>query len=56
MLLGFKTELRVNNKQRTMLAKHAGVARHAYNCALRLLKDLLKHNRENLARPNQVSE
>ncbi len=47
MLLGFKTELRVNNKQRTMLAKHAGVARHAYNCALRLLKDLLRHNREN---------
>ncbi len=47
MLLGFKTELKVNNKQRTMLAKHAGVARHAYNCALRLLKDLLRHNREN---------
>ena len=47
MLLGFKTELRVNNQQRTMLAKHAGVARHAYNCGLRLLKDLLKHNREN---------
>lgn len=47
MLLGFKTELRVNNKQRTMLAKNAGVARHAYNCGLRLLKDLLKYNREN---------
>ncbi len=47
MLLGFKTELRVNNKQRTALAKHAGVARHAYNCGLRLLKDLLKYNREN---------
>ncbi len=46
MLPGFKTELRGNNKQRIMLAKHAGVARHAYNCALGLLKDLLKHNRE----------
>ena len=51
MLLGFKTELRVNNKQRTMLAKHAGVARHAYNCALRLLKDLLEHNCENPSDP-----
>ncbi|MFT0727546.1 helix-turn-helix domain-containing protein [Synechococcus sp. F70.1] len=39
MLLGFglraanasKTELRLNNKQRTLTAQHAGVARRAYN-------------------------
>ncbi|HEY9740615.1 MAG TPA: helix-turn-helix domain-containing protein [Coleofasciculaceae cyanobacterium] len=29
MLLGFKTELKLNNYQRTQLAKHCGVARHA---------------------------
>jgi putative transposase len=31
MLLGFKTELKLNNTQRTQLAKHCGVARHAWN-------------------------
>jgi len=36
MLLGFKTQLRLNNQQRTLLAKHAGTARHAWNCAIRL--------------------
>ncbi|NET26322.1 RNA-guided endonuclease TnpB family protein [Okeania sp. SIO1I7] len=29
-----KTKLKVNNKQKTLLAKHAGVARHAYNWGL----------------------
>ncbi|NEQ77439.1 MAG: helix-turn-helix domain-containing protein [Okeania sp. SIO2C9] len=29
MLLGFKTELQLNNQQKTLLAKHAGVACHA---------------------------
>jgi putative transposase len=29
MLLGFKTELKLNNYQRTQLAKHCGVAGHA---------------------------
>ncbi|MGB3513861.1 MAG: RNA-guided endonuclease TnpB family protein [Microcoleaceae cyanobacterium] len=29
-----KTRLKVNNKQKTILAKHAGVARHAYNWGL----------------------
>ncbi|NEQ75362.1 MAG: transposase [Okeania sp. SIO2C9] len=29
-----KTKLKVNNYQKTMLAKHAGVARHAYNWGL----------------------
>ena len=31
MILGFKTELHPTNQQKTLLAKHAGVARHAYN-------------------------
>ncbi len=30
----FKTSLNLNNKQRTLMAKHAGVARHAYNWGL----------------------
>ncbi|WP_293144748.1 helix-turn-helix domain-containing protein [Okeania sp. SIO3I5] len=34
MLLGFKTELHPTNQQKTLLAKHAGVARHAYNSGL----------------------
>lgn len=27
----FKTELKLNNHQKTMMAKHAGVARHTYD-------------------------
>ena len=30
----FQTKLKVNNQQKTILAKHAGVARHAYNWGL----------------------
>ena len=30
----FKTELKLNNHQKTLMAKHAGVARHAYNWGL----------------------
>jgi len=33
-LRSFKTSLRLNNKQATLAAKHAGVARHAYNWGL----------------------
>jgi putative transposase len=33
-MISFKTELKLNNQQRTMMAKHAGVARHAYNWGL----------------------
>lgn len=44
MLLGFKTELKLNNKQRTTLAKHAGTARHAWNQGLALTKAVLDHN------------
>ncbi|MEQ9481334.1 RNA-guided endonuclease InsQ/TnpB family protein, partial [Coleofasciculus sp. F4-SAH-05] len=47
MLLGFKTELRLNNKQRTALAQHAGVARHSWNWGLGLTKQILLHNRDN---------
>jgi putative transposase len=45
LLLGFKTELKVNNRQRTLLAKHAGTARHAWNWALDLTKIILNNNR-----------
>ncbi len=44
MLLGFKTELKVNNTQRILLAKHAGVARHAWNWGLSLTKKILDNN------------
>jgi putative transposase len=47
MLLGFKTKLKLNNKQRTALAKHAGVARHAWNWGLSATKFILDHNRDN---------
>lgn len=47
MLLGFKTELKLNNKQNSALAKHAGVARHAWNWGLGLSKQILEHNKSN---------
>ncbi|MCG5062119.1 MAG: transposase [Limnoraphis sp. WC205] len=47
MLLGFKTELKLNNQQRTQLAKHCGVARHAWNWGLALTKNILDHNKAN---------
>ncbi len=47
MLLGFKTELHPNNQQKTILAQHAGVARHAYNWGLWLTKNILNHNQHN---------
>ena len=47
MLLGYKTELKLNNKQRTQLAKHCGVARHAWNWGLALTKNILDHNKAN---------
>jgi putative transposase len=47
MLLGFKTELDLNNEQRTALARHAGTARHAYNRGLALTKSVLNHNAAN---------
>ncbi|MBW4620708.1 MAG: transposase [Cyanosarcina radialis HA8281-LM2] len=47
MLLGFKTELKLNNQQQTQLLKHAGTARHAWNWGLALTKQILSHNKEN---------
>ena len=47
MLLGFKTELKVNIAQRILLAKHAGVARHAWNWGLGLTKQILDNNQNN---------
>ncbi|MGB3240664.1 MAG: RNA-guided endonuclease TnpB family protein [Geitlerinemataceae cyanobacterium] len=47
MWLGFKTELKLNNHQKTQLAKHCGVARHAWNWGLGLTKQILDQNREN---------
>ncbi|WP_107668748.1 RNA-guided endonuclease TnpB family protein [Cyanothece sp. BG0011] len=47
MLLGFKTELKLNNQQRSLLAQHAGTARHAWNWGLSLTKQILDHNRTN---------
>ncbi|MDJ0801172.1 MAG: helix-turn-helix domain-containing protein, partial [Calothrix sp. MO_167.B12] len=41
MLLGFKTELKLNNYQRTFLLKHCGVSRHAWNWGLALTKQIL---------------
>lgn len=46
MLLGFKTELKLNNKQRTLMAQHAGCARHAWNVGLALTKAVLDYNQE----------
>lgn len=47
MLLGFKTQLILTNKQRSLLAQHSGVARDAYNWGLQLCKEILDHNQNN---------
>ncbi|MEH2377877.1 MAG: RNA-guided endonuclease TnpB family protein [Nostoc sp.] len=47
MLLGFKTELKLNNSERTQLLKHCGVSRHAWNWGLALTKQILDHNQIN---------
>lgn len=46
-MISFKTELKLNNKQRTIMAKHAGVARHAYNWGLVVCKEILNYNQNN---------
>jgi putative transposase len=45
MLLGFKTELKLNNHQRTILKKHAGTARHAWNIGHKAILEILEHNK-----------
>jgi putative transposase len=47
LLLGFKTELKVNKSQRVLLAQHSGVARHAWNWGNRLCKNILENNKNN---------
>lgn len=47
MLLGFKTELKINNFQRQILAQHAGVARHAWNWGHSLCLAILDFNQNN---------
>jgi putative transposase len=44
MLLGFKTQLKINYRERVLLAQHAGTARHAYNWGLALCQQILAHN------------
>ncbi|MCA1992848.1 MAG: helix-turn-helix domain-containing protein [Coleofasciculus sp. S288] len=47
MLLGFKTELKLNKLQRVLLSKHAGTARHAWNWGLGLTQQILDNNKAN---------
>lgn len=47
MLLGFKTELKLNNRQRTLMAQHAGCARFAWNWGVALTKEIPDHNQAN---------
>jgi len=42
MLLGFRTRLELNNRQKTLAAQHAGVARHAYNWGLVIYKQAIE--------------
>jgi putative transposase len=46
LLLGFKTELKLNHIQRINIVKHCGVARHAWNWGLSLTKQILDHNQD----------
>ncbi|WP_205127546.1 MULTISPECIES: helix-turn-helix domain-containing protein [Okeania] len=39
-----RAELRSTNQQKTLLVKHAGVARHTYNWGLWLTKKILNYN------------
>jgi len=49
MLIGFKTQLKPNNRQKTLFAKHSGVARPAWNIGLAACKYVLEHNQKNLS-------
>lgn len=46
MYVALKTKLKPNNKQKTLFAKHCGVARHAWNLGLSAIKYVLGYNRE----------
>ncbi len=45
--LDSRAELHPNKQQKTLLAKHAGVARHAWNWGLWLTLNILNHNSNN---------
>ncbi|WP_413167216.1 RNA-guided endonuclease InsQ/TnpB family protein [Capilliphycus salinus ALCB114379] len=47
MRIGFKTELNPNNRQRSSFARHAGIARHAWNWGLGITLGILEHNKTN---------
>ncbi|NES70685.1 MAG: IS200/IS605 family element transposase accessory protein TnpB [Okeania sp. SIO2D1] len=47
-----KTKLKLNNQQKTILAKHAGVARHAYNWGL---VTCIKEYEETKKRPSAIT-
>ncbi|NEO53847.1 MAG: IS200/IS605 family element transposase accessory protein TnpB [Okeania sp. SIO3B5] len=47
-----KTKLKLNNQQKTILAKHAGVARHAYNWGL---ATCIKEYEETKKRPSAIT-
>jgi putative transposase len=47
LLRSFKTELDLNNHQKTLCAKHAGTARHAWNWGLSLCKQVISHKKVN---------
>lgn len=46
-MLSFKTELNLNNKQKSLMAQHAGCARFAWNWGVVLTKNILAHNQNN---------
>ncbi|NEP90565.1 MAG: IS200/IS605 family element transposase accessory protein TnpB [Okeania sp. SIO2C2] len=48
----FKTKLKLNNQQKTIVAKHAGVARHAYNWGL---ATCIKEYEETQKRPSAIT-
>jgi putative transposase len=63
---GYKTELDPNDKQRTLLARHAGTARYAYNWGLHMKIEALRdhkklpsamdlHKRLNVLKKNELS-
>ena len=51
-----KTQLDVNNVQRTMLARHAGVSRFVFNWGLQRRKEQYESTRKGLSYPQQNLE
>jgi len=46
IIRGYKTELKLNNKQRTACLKHAGAARYTYNWGLAIKQEVLDRNKD----------